>query len=128
MIVAVDLDGMLIAYPEYFKFFFKAYQSQGAKVGILSARPASEKDFIEDALNKVGIKPDFVMLMPDDMKQRDVSPGIFKAIVCNELGVDVIYDDFQYDDNKMMGDFFTYNQRTKPFTSFAYDPEPVPTK
>lgn len=128
MIIAWDLDGMLLAFPDYAKVFFEAFQKQGAKVGILSGRPAKEKEAIEEALDEVGIEPDFVTLMPDKLKEMDFPVGIFKGIVCTQLEVDVLYDDFQSDDPTMMGDFFSYNQKTTIFTGFAYNPDPPKKK
>lgn len=123
MIIAVDIDNTITAFPDLFKFFFKAYQDQGAKVGIITVRPEKDKEVVLKALEEIGINPDFFIAMPDKMRELEFSSGIFKALVCNYLGVDVLYDDFESDDNGMMGDFFTYNQKTKPFTSFAYNPE-----
>lgn len=124
MIVAWDLDGMLLAFPDYAKFFFKAFQDQGVKVGVLTGRPTKEKEMITKALEEVGIHPDFVTTMPDNLKVRSFPVGIFKGIVCTNLKVDVLYDDFESDDPTMMGDFFTYNQSTTIFTGFAYNPDP----
>lgn len=121
--IGVDLDGILISFPGYFQLFFKAMQGQGVKVGIITARPASQKDDLRKELEKVGIKPDFFVAMPDNLKESNFPQGIFKGIVCTELKIDVLYDDFQASDPTMLGDFFTYNQGTIPFTSFAYKPE-----
>lgn len=120
MIIAVDLDGMLLAFPDFFSGFFKTMQSNSNAVGILTGRPESEKEEILKALAGIDIKPDFYIGMPDEMKKQDFPPGIYKATVCNDLKVDLLFDDFQTNDPKMLADFFSMNQTTVPFTSWAY--------
>lgn len=123
MIIAVDLDGMLFAFPDFFQKFFPAMQSQGNKVGILSARPDGQKEEVTNFLKENGIAPDFFIGMPEDKRKEGFSQGIFKAVVCNELGVDILFDDFQYNDSQMLADFFTWNNKTTPFTGWAYRPQ-----
>lgn len=114
---------MLLAFPKFFSNFFAAMQAHdGNRVGILTSRRASEKDQMLEILKQMNITPDFYVAMPDDMKDKDYPQGIFKGIVCNDLEVDLLFDDFLSDDPTMIADFFTTNQRTTPFTSWAYDP------
>lgn len=122
MIVAVDYDQMITAFPEYFKVFFSAMQKAGNKIGVLSGRKESERNEIEKTIDSYDIEPDFCILMTDDIAGK-YPVGIFKAKVCNYLGVDVLYDDFQYSDHAMLSDFFSINSTTIPMTSFAYQPE-----
>jgi len=128
MVVACDLDGMLLAFPSFFSHFFKAMQNEEGhpnKIGILTGRAESQKEKMVEVLNKMDIHPDFFIGMPDDMREKEYPAGIFKATVCNELGVDLLFDDFETDDPQMLADFFSLNQKTVPFTSFAYDPDKV---
>lgn len=120
MIVAIDLDGMLLAFPDFFKTFVPAMQAGGCKVGVLTARTEDEKDGIEEALKEGGFKMDFCVTKPSDFSSSD---GTFKAIVCKEFDVDILFDDFETNDPKMLADFFSVNTHTVPFTSWAYDPE-----
>jgi hypothetical protein len=39
--------------------------------------------------------------------------------VCNELGADVLFDDFQANDPRMLAEFFSLNTTTIPMTSWA---------
>lgn len=122
-IVAVDCDGMLFSFPEFFAHFFNAMQASGSSVGVLTARPDDQKEAILDALEKIGIKPSFFVGLPKDIEGKEISHGLFKAKVCNELEVDLLFDDFQTSDNAMLADFFSNNQKTVPFTSWAYTPD-----
>lgn len=126
MVVCVDLDGMLLAFPDFFSHFFKAMQNEKDhpnQIGILTGRTESQKDELVKILEKMDIHPDFFIGMPDDLKKKDFPVGMFKAKVCNELGVDLLFDDFETDDPQMLADFFSMNQKTVPFTSFAYNPD-----
>lgn len=120
--VAVDIDGILSAYPEYFQFFIKAMQNAGAKVIVLTARPSDELEELGEVFKKVDINPDYLITMPEKMKEMRFPPGIYKAFICKYLQINVLYDDFQSNDPEMISDFFEYNQDTIPFSSFAYDP------
>ena len=120
MIIGCDLDGMLVEFPEFFQEFFKDFQKGDNKIGIITYRPSEEREGILEYLTRLGIKPDFYIDRAGVV--GDTPPGVFKATVCNELGVDLLFDDFQSDDPNMLGDFFTHNVKTVPFTSWAYSP------
>lgn len=123
MIIAVDLDGMLLAFPEFFAHFFPSMQAAGNVIGILTTRDDGKKDeILEELESKLGIKPQFFITMPNSFED-EMSHGKFKAKVCNDLEVDILFDDFQASDNKMLAEFFSINQRTVPFTSWAYEPK-----
>jgi hypothetical protein len=92
-------------------------QKLGHKVGVLTANPNHDKENNLDLLAKLSIKPDFYVGKPDDL--RDYPDGIFKGKVCNELDIDVLFDDFNHNDDKMIADFFTINSKTIPFTSWG---------
>jgi len=116
MLIALDLDGIVFSYPGFFQTFAAAMQAAGNKVGILTGRPQSQKDALLEQLKSLGIAPDFFIGKPDDSQLPN---GVFKAIACRDLGIDVLFDDFQCDDPTMLADFFSLNQQTIPFTSWA---------
>jgi len=115
MIVCLDIDGTMLTNPKFFEAFFKAMQGAGHKVGILSYRPIEEKEKIISVLESDGIKPDFVILKPDSLK--NMSPGIYKGTVCSEGKVDALFDDFDDLNPEMIKDFLSVNKTTIPFTS-----------
>ena len=117
MIIGCDLDGMLLRFPRFFQAFVPAMQHAGDKVGILTGRPSSEVGTPTEQLKALGIAPDFFIAKPDD---STLCNGVFKAIACRDLGIDVLFDDFQCDDPKMLAEFFSLNQTTIPFTSWSY--------
>jgi hypothetical protein len=119
MLLAIDVDGMLLSYPKFFQAFFPAMQAAGSKVGILTGRPESQKDTLTEQLKALGIAPDFFVAKPDD---STLPNGAFKAIACRDLGIDVLFDDFQCDDPAMLAEFFSRNQKTIPFISWALQP------
>jgi hypothetical protein len=117
--VACDMDGMLLAFPAFFQAFFPAMQAAGHEVGILTGRPASENEQNLAMLKDLGITPDFYVGKPD---ATDLSNGSFKALACNALGIDVLFDDFECNDPAMLADFFSASPSTTCFTSWALLP------
>ena len=111
---------MLLSFPAFFAEFCRCMQSGGNKVGILTARSEDQKDTLLAQLADSGITPDFFIGKPNNL---EVSDGTFKALVCQELGIDLLFDDFEASDPSMLGDFFAANYSTVPFTSWAYNPE-----
>jgi phosphoglycolate phosphatase-like HAD superfamily hydrolase len=117
---AVDLDGMLLAFPHVLIPLLATLQKAGARVGVLTARPDHEQEDIGKAAAEVGFTPDFVVCKPDDL--APLPDGVFKAEVCTKLGIDVLYDDMESDNPTMIADFFAHNTHTVVFTSWAYQP------
>src|SRR5947209_213184 len=119
MVCALDLDGMLFSFPEFFQVVIPCLQKAGHKVGILTARKESHTKESLKALLELGIKPDFYIAKPDDVELPD---GLFKATVCNEMEIDYLFDDFEADNPTMLADFFSVAKHTVPFTSWGYSP------
>lgn len=119
MRIALDIDNNITAFPDYFILFTRAMQEAGHEVGILTARLSNEKDQIAQGLHDMGIVPNFIITKPDEYDGK-VSNGIFKGVVCNEMDINVLYDDFECSDPKMLADFFSVNTKTIPFTGFGY--------
>jgi hypothetical protein len=121
LVIATDLDGMLYAFPRVLIPMFKELQKAGNKVGILTAELDSNKDEIKDRMKELDFEPDFIITKPDALDK--LPNGIYKGKVCKDLGIDLLYDDFQYSSGTMIADFFSTNEgRTEPFTGFAYRP------
>lgn len=89
----------------------------GHKVGILTGESTSIDD-IKSVLSDLKIDADFIIQRPEDLK--DFPIGIFKGEICKKMGIDVLFDDFQCSDPTIISDFFSVNNTTIPFTSWAY--------
>lgn len=113
MVYAFDMDNCIVALPDFFKEFFNDLQHSNNEVGILTARPDSKQDETLKYLEKVGIKPDFCISKPD--KFEKIPNGIYKAVACNKMGINVLFDDFEGDDPKVQEEFYKYNTSTVPF-------------
>jgi hypothetical protein len=118
MKIAVDLDKTLYAFPEFFAKLFECMQSTGNQIGVLTAEDDPVEN-ITNTLDKAGIKPDFIIQRPENL--QDFPIGIFKGEVCKRLDIDVLYDDFESSDPKIISDFFLANSKTIPFTSWGYN-------
>lgn len=104
--------------------FFNSFQAIGNKVGILTANPESSREMWVKRLKAVNIKPDFLIMKPNDATFSD---GEYKGTVCKDLEIDYLFDDFEYGDQQMIKDFFSTNQgKTEVFTTFSYDPDGNP--
>jgi hypothetical protein len=53
--IAVDLDGTISEYPEFFKLFTKAMSQAGCQIYILTDRPPGTEDEVADQLRDYGI-------------------------------------------------------------------------
>jgi len=117
MVFCFDLDETIYSFPKFFSEFINGLQKLGYKVGIMTANKERDKEANLKLLDKLSISPDFYIGKPDGFKG---SNGIFKGKACKELNVDVLFDDFEASDDKMIADFFTVNDNTIPFTSWGY--------
>jgi ribonucleotide monophosphatase NagD (HAD superfamily) len=80
--------------------------------GMLFSSPRFFRAFfpaMQAAGNKVGILTGRPHFQKDSLTEQ-----------LKEVGIDVLFDDFQCDDPKMLAEFFSINQTTIPFTSWAY--------
>lgn len=119
MRIALDIDNNITAFPDFFVQFTRAMQEAGHEVGILTARLSHEKNQIAQDLHDMGIVPNFLITKPDEYDGK-VSDGTFKGVVCNEMGIEILFDDFESSNPVMLADFFSVNTRTIPFTGFGY--------
>ncbi len=110
---------MAYLFPAFFVEFFTHLQEHN-EVGILTARSEEQKEEVLKQLESVGIKPDFYIGKPEQLK--GVPNGVYKGLVCKEADIDILFDDFDYSDEKMVADFFSVNSKTVPFTSWGYRP------
>jgi len=81
MKIAVDLDGTISEYPEFFKMFTKAMMQAGCKIYILTDRPPGSEDIVAEELRGYGITYDVIKITSEK------SQYILKE------GIKVLFDD-----------------------------------
>lgn len=119
-VIAIDIDGVLDIYGDFFQLSIPAWQKMGAKVGIITSRLESDKKAVAEVLEKVGLKMDFLAFMPDDFQNKQIPHGVWKAILCRVMKVDILFDDMQRDDPTFIADFVEIVKTTKVFTPVEY--------
>jgi len=62
MKIAVDLDGTISEYPEFFKLFTKAMSQAGCKIYIVTDRPPGTEENVAEQLQGYGITYDVVKI------------------------------------------------------------------
>ena len=62
MKIAVDLDGTISEYPEFFKLFTKAMSQAGCKIYIVTDRPPGTEEMVAEQLQSYGIKYDVIKI------------------------------------------------------------------
>jgi hypothetical protein len=62
MKIAVDLDGTISEYPEFFKLFTKAMSQAGCKIYVITDRPPGTEDMVVEQLQGYGITYDVVKI------------------------------------------------------------------
>src|SRR5947209_7601840 len=118
--IATDLDGMLFAFPTQIAPFLTSLQKQGYQVGILTARSQTDQEeLLRHVIEKSHFVPDFLVCKSNT---EPVSDGLWKGQVCREFPVDILFDDFEASDPRMIADFFSVNTNTLALTSWAYQP------
>ena len=60
--IAVDLDGTISEYPQFFKLFTKAMSQAGCRIYILTDRPPGTEEMVADQLQSYGITYDVVKI------------------------------------------------------------------
>lgn len=60
--IAVDLDGTISEYPEFFKLFTKAMSQAGCKIYIVTDRPPGTEEMVAEQLQGYGITYDVVKI------------------------------------------------------------------
>jgi len=103
---AVDLDGVADTHSTFFQISIPLWQKVGIKVGILTSRPESDRQPVIEVFEKVGLKLDFYMFMPDSLKNADLPAGVWKGILCRIIAADILWDDFEHGNIQMIADFF----------------------
>lgn len=62
MKIAVDLDGTISEYPEFFKLFTKAMSQAGCRIYILTDRPPGTEEMVAEQLQSYGITYDVMKI------------------------------------------------------------------
>lgn len=120
MIIAIDIDGMLDRFGDFFQISIPAWQKAGTKVGIITGRPDSNKEHIAKILEKVGIKMDFLLFKPDIFQDMNLPNGIWKGVLCRMMKVDILFDDLEHNDPVVITDFAQVAERTQILTPINY--------
>jgi len=81
MKIAVDLDGTISEYPEFFKIFTKAMSEGGCKIYVLTDRPAGTEEQVVEELRDYGITHDVIKITGE------------KSEFILEEGIKVLFDD-----------------------------------
>ncbi len=79
--IALDLDGTISEFPEYFKVFTEAMSQAGCKIYILTDRPPGTEDRVAEQLRSYGIKYDVMKITSR------------KSDYILAKGINVLYDD-----------------------------------
>jgi ribonucleotide monophosphatase NagD (HAD superfamily) len=79
--IAVDLDGTISEYREFFKLFTKAMSQAGCRIYILTDRPPGTEEQVAEQLQSYGITYDTIKITSE--KSRYIS----------EEGITVLFDD-----------------------------------
>jgi uncharacterized HAD superfamily protein len=82
--IAVDLDGTISEYPEFFKLFTRAMSQAGCEIHIVTDRPPRAEDIVTEQLRSYGITYDVIKITG----QKD------KYIL--EEGITVLFDDVDH--------------------------------
>ena len=88
MIVGLDIDGTISKHPELFRILSKALRNEGHSVHIVTCR--MEPEHTEKDLESWGIEYDRLHLIP---VQTDLSVADWKRKVCEDEGLDFLFDD-----------------------------------
>ncbi|MBP7935413.1 MAG: hypothetical protein KA354_12275 [Phycisphaerae bacterium] len=97
MRIAFDIDDTITRCPEFFAVISKALRAAGHKVYIISYR--EDRGFAEEDLAECGVSYDELILFADDerkaggAKSWQDEAGRWKAEVCRQLEIDVLFDD-----------------------------------
>ncbi len=79
--IAVDLDGTISEYPEFFKLFCKAMRKMGCRIYVVTDRPAGTEDLVAEQLQRYGVTYDRIKIT-----------GRKSRYVLDE-GIEVLFDD-----------------------------------
>ncbi len=124
MVIGIDIDGTLDRFGDFFQVSIPAWQKAGIKVGIITGRLESDKEYIANVLAKVGIKMDFLMFKPQEFVNKNIPNGVWKGILCRLVSVDILFDDMQHNDPAFITDFSQVIDKTQILTPINYKVEP----
>ena len=109
MKIAIDYDGTLIEHPDFYREFIVRMHWKGNEIGILTGRPTETEDEDKERLALLGIKFGFFIntggfnnierdleywsKTGDVNMDRDEIVCMFKARICVEEPIDVLFDD-----------------------------------
>ncbi len=79
--IAVDLDGTISEYPEFFKLFTKVMSQAGCKIYVVTDRPTGTEEQVAEQLQGYGITYDIIKIT--SRKSRYIL----------DEGIEVLFDD-----------------------------------
>ncbi len=81
MKIAVDLDGTISEFPEYFKLFTKAMSQAGCKIYVITDKPPGTEALVAEQLQGYGITYDVIKITS------------WKSQYILKEGITVLFDD-----------------------------------
>jgi len=124
MTIAIDIDGMLDRFADFFEVSIPAWQKAGIKVGIITGRAYEDKDTIIAILAKVGLKMDFMFFKPDLFTDKNIPNGVWKGIICRLVNIDLLFDDMEHNNPAVITDFAQIVTHTQILTPINYQTHP----
>lgn len=91
-----DLDGVLYEKTEAYKVLCRALKSSGAMIGVLSGHRHSSKDKVLKNLSDLGY-PDFDFYFGRRPEDMHLNGAVRKSQVIKDEGIDVHFDDYDFD-------------------------------
>jgi len=88
MIVGIDIDGTITAFPEFFSIFTKSLRKSGAEIHIITARAPDQ--YTKEELESIDIVYDH--LHEWDFDTYEETSSEWKARVCQENNVTILFD------------------------------------
>ena len=89
---AFDVDGVITANPDFFRWWINQLRKNGQIIYILTARNPSRVAETGKELKELGIKYDGVCYMPEDSQRDYKTQAEWKKSVVKDLKIDIWVD------------------------------------
>lgn len=96
MKISLDLDGTAFERPEFFSALMALFQSAGNEVGILTGHKSTAEDRDRRKLLQLGF-PDPSFYFGRTEEYMPLNGAIFKSHIIDREGIDLHFDDCDYD-------------------------------
>jgi hypothetical protein len=101
MKIAVDLDGTISEYPEFFRLFCKVMREAGCRIYIVTDRPEGTEDVVAEQLEEYGVTYDVIKITGE------------KSRYILEEGIEVLFDDVDEYFRDLPGEVAVFKIRQK---------------